>query len=239
MRRKVILNLIVVSLVVGCNKSRYNEDVIQYLSSNNIEAGGAKGIISNLTVKKQTVTISDIEMICQINTLETLYFNHSRINAGVIRHLQKCNNLKSIIYQYNSNLPLNEIEDHNLIPNLIDFHLWTSMQGDELMPYLAELHLDEVDLSGGETETVTAPGILTNNGIRKYAEYRANDKPIRLTFVNQPLITDDAFQYFLQIKGLTFIDFGSKTSVTEDGVKRFVFDYRKKYGKTLAVVHHM
>lgn len=227
---KKITFMVLFALAANCNAEERREEAIQYLKGKNYELGGFENVISNIVATNITVDRIALEKICDIGTVKSLFFRSSRLEKGAVRGLEGCDTLEYIRYEKGSTLPLEDIPDHDLIPKLAQLAFWGKTYGDDLMPYLAKLNkIPQLDISGS----------LTADGIRRYVEVTTVHSGIRFAISSNSDLDDSAFEHFLKLKGLKYIDFGTKTGVTEEGVARFGEDYMKKYGVGVTIVYGM
>jgi ribosomal protein L30E len=231
MKFKYVRVLIFIAVAGSCNAEANKEEAVKYFKERKFELGGNGIVISNVVINNTNVTKVDLEHICDLSTVKVLFFRSTHLEKGAIRGLERCDKLESVFYEKGSDVLMEDLVLYDAIPNLDSLLFRGNQYGDELMPYLGRLkNLKSIYIQpGGRPEDQKNGGSLTDEGIRLFAEARKSETPIWLVIQNQPKVTDKAFQYFLQIKGLVGIDFGTNQYVTEDGMHKFAKEYHEKY----------
>jgi hypothetical protein len=264
MKLKYLIILIITVFAGGCNAQERREEAIKYLEERKYELGRDANIIRIIDASNLNVTNTDLARICDIGTVEAIFFHSSRLGKGAILGLAKCNKLQAITYEplsmyYKENtrakfneettLPLEDIPDHDQIPHLFNEKETVSgglifngnTYGDDLLAALGKLRKVRIIWVRGleldprvQYDNGIGYGSLTDEGIRRFVEARTDGVELSLNFTFQPKITDKAFEYLLNLKGLKYIAFGPKTelkiNVTEKGAQKFREEYRRKYG---------
>jgi len=243
MRFTIIPIFLFLTVVTACNAEGKREDAIQYLkerkyhlrrAGDGLDSVKVKGEIYSVTAKEIDVTEKDLRTLCELGTVEVLFFRNSQLAQGAIRGLEGCDKLEYISYEEGATLPLEEIPDHDRIQNLNRLAFSGKVYGDTLMPYLGQLKkVPEIVIAG---DSVEVGGSITDEGVRRFVEAHTGSEKIRLDFTFQHKISDKAFEYLLNVKGLEYLEFGPRSEmkvemhVTREGASRFAKEYKEKYG---------
>ncbi|NIR13796.1 MAG: hypothetical protein GWN86_07535, partial [Desulfobacterales bacterium] len=127
----------------GCYPHGISKDVrqqsIEILEEAGYELGKSGDRITVIQARGLKVTDENVYRMCNIQELKKIYFIHSVLVQGAVARLANCLHLATITYENASTLPLEEIPDHDGIPNLDNIIFLGPDYGDAIMPYLARL----------------------------------------------------------------------------------------------------
>lgn len=227
---------------VACNLNSL-ADNIGYLEERNFQLEKENGKVYIATAVNLVISNKDIGKICTSGPVAVIFFRHSQIEKGAIDALEDCDKLKTVHYEEETKIIPEDLILYDRVPNLESLIIRSNTYGDELMPYLGKLKNVEkiyftADMVKSGDDYITGEGKLTDEGIRLFAEARKNDNPVDLIIQDQLGITTKSFEYFLEIKGLEGINFGSNDNLTYEDMDKFYKAYLAKYGVKLKMTNH-
>lgn len=135
MKLKQLSILAFLVVVNACNADGHKEASIRYLEKRGyVLKPNGYGVLSSIMVKNRNIEKKDLESICDIGTVKSIFFQSSHLEKGAVRGLEECDKLEYIRYEplqivdkdrkqlhYGelSTVSLADIPDFDRIPHLI------------------------------------------------------------------------------------------------------------------------
>ncbi len=224
-------------VVAGCNAGKNYETSLYYLEKRGFDLRRDGNAVYSVHIDEKTISQNDLRHICNLGSVELLFFRNSRMEKEALKGLEKCDALKSILYEKTSFASWSDLIYHDSIKKGLNLDFFGAIYDDDFMEELGKLQNNyALRITGDQGPHVPGDkGSVTNNGIRRYAESRTTSKPIALN-LSEIQVDANAFPYFLQIKGLWYLEVGTGTSITYKRMKQFQDDYNRKYGEEVKIM---